>query len=87
MAPCDLIIHIDKEDIVDTGVFEVMKSCRDQATHLLKIVQLKLVFHTATDCKVVESLAHISSMSLVMIHDLLVPLSKCPHKLHQRTKV
>ena len=40
VSPGYLIIHVDQEDIVDTRVLEIVQSSRDQATHLLKVVQL-----------------------------------------------
>ena len=38
VSHCDLIIHVDKEDIIDAGVLKVVQCSAYVAAHLLQIV-------------------------------------------------
>ena len=35
VSHCNLIIHVDEEDVIDSGVLEVVKRRRNDAAHLL----------------------------------------------------
>ena len=87
MLNCDWVIHTDKEDVVDAGVFEVVKGCGDEATHLLQIVQLQLLLYPAFHAEVVESLADICRVRLIVISDVFIAVGKGPHKVHQVAEV
>ena len=79
----NLIIHIDQEDVIDTGVLEIMQSCANNATHLLETIELELVFHATFGHKVVESLANVGSMRLVMVSNALVTCGEIPYETHE----
>ena len=69
---CLFIIHIDKEDGVDTRMVVIVQGSGYQAACLLQVVKLKEVFQATFDREVVESLADISRVRLVVISDALV---------------
>lgn len=54
---------------------------------MFKIVQLKLLLHSAFHAEVVESLADISSVSLVVVRDVLITISQGSYKVHQVAEV
>ena len=57
---CLFIIHIDKEDRVDTRMVVIVQGSGYQTAGLLQVVKLKEVFQATFDREVVESLADIS---------------------------
>ena len=38
VSHCDLIIHVDKEDVIDAWVLKIVQCGADVAAHLLQIV-------------------------------------------------
>lgn len=60
MPDCLFIIHIDKEDRVDTRMVVIVQGSGYQTAGLLQVVKLKEVFQATFDREVVESLADIS---------------------------
>ena len=87
MPHCNLIIHVDKEDIIDARVLIVVKGCRNYAAHLLQVIQLEQLLHSTFCCEVVERLADVSSMCLIVVGYSFVSRCQVPHEAHQFVEV
>ena len=83
MPNCNLIIHVDKEDVIYSRVLEIMQSCAYNATHFLQAIQFEFVFHAALSHEIVERLADVGCMCLVMISYAFITGGQMPDKAHK----
>ena len=79
----NLIIHVDKEDVVDAWVLEVVQGRGNYAAHLLEAVQLELVFHATLSHEIIKRLADIRSVRLIVISYTFISRGKMSHEVHQ----